>query len=132
MVDRNRHDEEGQAPEGWQPSHLDPIDQALLELIAQADSPWIPVPAHFDSMRREVRDTPLAAGLLAVRRSPAAEPGFSEWLRLMLFGGRLGGQLVRLGAVAAAGIFIGVTMPRGGDVAFERPATTRAARAESP
>ncbi len=111
-----KNEEELSLPDGWEPgADLDDSWRTIRQLMADADQPIMPPPAMFEAVRQEVRRDLIEEGFL--RDKPGStEPGFREWLNLVLFGGRTGGQLVRLGMAAGLAFFIGTSM-NGGDQA---------------
>lgn len=90
-------------PADWTPES-DPGAERLRQLLRESDRPTTPSPALFAAVHQDVRRRLLADGTL---KPTAPEPGFTAWLRQLAFGGGAGGQLVRLGAVAALAFYIG-------------------------
>lgn len=102
---------EAELPEGWDPvQDNDPLYQAITRLAREADQPQMPPPALFEAVRMETRNLLLDEGLLKPAGASQEEAGFGAWLHTVLFGGRLGGQMVRLGTVAIVGFLAGVQL----------------------
>lgn len=102
---------EAELPEGWDPvQDNDPLYQAMVRLAREADRPQMPPPALFEAVRMETRNLLLDEGLLKPQSAAQEEAGFGAWLQTVLFGGRLGGQIVRLGTVAVFGFLAGIQL----------------------
>jgi len=108
MVDKI-HTEPGDLamPEGWEPeTDNDPMFAALIQLARESDRPSTPPPALMEAVRMETRRQLKEEGLL--KSSPAAaEVGFRAWVWTILFGGKAGGQMIRLAAVGCVAFVIG-------------------------
>jgi tetratricopeptide (TPR) repeat protein len=114
-----RHDDdidlnESPMPDDWQPeADNDPRWATIARLMAMGDKPPRPLPARFEAMRLELQRELTQEGLLAPPAgSPrhSADPGFLDWLRLILTGGRTGGHVLRLGLASTAAFFLGATL----------------------
>ncbi|CAN5414244.1 hypothetical protein BH09SUM1_BH09SUM1_28480 [soil metagenome] len=107
----NFENEPQEAPHGWDPvADRDPRWTTIARLAREADSPVFPPPSMFEAVQMETRRQLRAEGLLredAPRTAASHDPGFFAWMRLVLLGGGAGGQLIRIGAVAALAFVVG-------------------------
>lgn len=100
-------------PEGWEPAHdSDPAWQRLQHLLRVSDEPAPLNAALLEALRRETRQRLYHEGLLRLEMGVArrSEPGFREWLRLVLFGGGAGAQGVRLGIACGLAFLAGINL----------------------
>jgi tetratricopeptide (TPR) repeat protein len=106
-----KHDfdsQELELPAGWDPK--DPLDPAMAEilwLVRDADRPRPLLPGRVQATQLAIRQQLLAEGL--IRASTPPTESFTGWLRSLLLGGGVGGQVVRFGAVAAVAFVVGTS-----------------------
>ncbi len=95
-------------PRDWSPdADRDAVWDGIVSLMKEADDPEIPPPARFDAVRLAARQQLVREGLIRTGEQQAADPGFLAWLRTLLLGGGVGGQLMRIGAVGAFAFYLG-------------------------
>jgi len=130
--DHNNHpllDDESLPPVDWDPAaDADEGWTRVVSLMNNADTAPRLASADADGLRAALREQLLAEGILSTGKSEASlqGPSFTNWLRTLLVGGGIGGQVVRLGVVA----FVAVA----GTVEYTSPdsAPVRSTRAAGP